>query len=70
MCKENLSKNVYGILLLLGLEKAKNRGERVRYQVINHHPAILDEETFDRVQIEKKRRSNEDAGTVLLSVLS
>ena len=39
-------------------KRVKNRGERERYQILNHHPAIIDEETFELVQAEKERRSN------------
>ena len=39
-------------------KRAKNRGEREKYQLINHHPAIVSDEVFERVQEEKVRRSN------------
>ena len=39
-------------------KRVKNRGERERYQILNHHPAIISDEVFDRVQKEKARRSN------------
>ena len=39
-------------------KRTKNRGEREKYQLLNHHPAIISEEMFEHVQNEKKRRSN------------
>lgn len=38
--------------------RVKNRGEREKYQLMNHHPAIISDEAFERVQKEKARRSN------------
>lgn len=35
-----------------------NRGEKTRYLVSNHHPAIIDRDTFRLVQAEIARRSN------------
>lgn len=39
-------------------KRIKNRGQQEQYQLLNHHPAIIDEETFELVQAEKERRSN------------
>ena len=39
-------------------KRVKNRGEREKYQLMNHHPAIISDEVFERVQKEKARRSN------------
>lgn len=36
----------------------KNRGEMAKYLVVNNHPAIIDKDTFKRVQMEIARRSN------------
>lgn len=36
----------------------KNNGEKPIYKVDNSHPAIIDKDTFNRVQEELKRRSN------------
>lgn len=36
----------------------KNRGEMAKYLVVNNHPAIIDKDTFKRVQMEMARRSN------------
>lgn len=39
-------------------KRVKNRGEREKYQLMNHHPAIISDEVFECVQKEKARRSN------------
>lgn len=39
--------------------KMRNNGELTRYLVQKSHPAIIDKETFDAVQAEMKRRSEE-----------
>ena len=39
-------------------KQVKNTGQRERYIVSNHHEPIVSKEDFDRVQEEKKRRSN------------
>lgn len=39
-------------------KKKKNDGERPKIQIENNHPPIIDQAQFDRVQAEKKRRSN------------
>lgn len=38
--------------------RVKNRGQQERYQLMNNHPAIISDKIFERVQEEKKRRSN------------
>lgn len=38
--------------------RIRNQGEKERYAISNHHPAIIAREIFDSVQAEKKRRSN------------
>ena len=35
-----------------------NKGEIGQYYIKNHHPAIIDEDTFDRVQQEMRRRND------------
>ena len=39
-------------------KRVKNRGQQERYRLLNHHPAIISDEVFERVQEAKKRRSN------------
>lgn len=40
----------------LSKTKKKNEGEVPQLYVQNHHPAIIDPETFDLVQMEMQRR--------------
>ncbi|MCR5403585.1 MAG: recombinase family protein [Butyrivibrio sp.] len=37
-------------------KRKKNEGEVTQYYIKDHHPAIIDPETFDYVQEELKRR--------------
>lgn len=39
-------------------KRQKNRGEKGQFQAVGDHPAIIEKETFDKVQEEKNRRSN------------
>ena len=39
-------------------KQVKNRGERAMYLISDHHPAIVDRETFNLVQQELKRRTS------------
>ena len=38
--------------------RIKNQGQRAKYQMANSHPAIVPQEQYDRVQLEKSMRSN------------
>ena len=39
-------------------KRVRNRGERKKYYVVGNHPAIISKEDFDKVQMERERRSN------------
>lgn len=38
--------------------RIKNQGQRAKYQMADSHPAIVSQEQYDRVQLEKSMRSN------------
>ena len=39
-------------------KRLKNNGEHIRYHAENNHPPIIDEEIFEKVQVERSRRTN------------